>query len=121
MGNSRNFRPGRQARRQSLKDQIRAQGRELAYMNGLTMSLQAQLAATKMERPVDLEDWINDVALGDMSPEERVQWVTMDEAQREQFMDELGVKINTTKNLAAVGITADDGEAERQPETESGS
>jgi hypothetical protein len=121
MGNSRNFRPGRQARRQSLKDQIRAKERELSYMQGLTMSLQAQLAATKMERPADLENWINDVALADMSPEEREQWEALSEPERETFMDELGLKINTTMKLAAVGITADDGEAPRQPEDEQGS
>ena len=104
MGNSRNFRPGRSTRRRSQKDLIRSQGRELAYMKGLNLGLEAQLAATKMERPADLEDWINDVALGDMDPEEREQWDAMSDPEREHFMDELGQKINT---VAAIGV--DDG------------
>lgn len=104
MSNSRNFRPGRAAKRQSLKDQVKAKDRELAYMRGMSLGLEAQLAATKMERPADLEDWIRDVALPDMSPEERSEWEAMDDAQREAFMDQLGQRINTTHMLAIAGV-----------------
>lgn len=106
MGNSRSFRPGRQARRQSLKDQIRGQARELAYLRGMTLGLEAQLAATKMERPADLEDWIAEVALPDMSPEERAEWDALSDEERETFLDQLGQRINETKALSVAGVDA---------------
>lgn len=86
-------------------------------MKGLALGLEAQLAATKMERPADLEDWIESVALEDMDADERAQWDAMADADRERFLDELGVKINTTQKLMAV----DAGAAPSQPAVGSGS
>lgn len=106
MSNSRAFRPGRQARRASQKDLLRSKDREIAYLRGMSLGLEAQLAATKMERPADLEDWINDVALADMSEDERAQWDAMSPDERETFMDELGVQINATQNLLGADAPA---------------
>lgn len=111
MSNSRAFRPGRQARRASMKDQLRAKDRELAYLRGMSLGLEAQLAATKMERPADLEDWINDVALQDMSDEERAQWDAMPPTDRETFLDELGQEINVSQKLLAAGVDVSAGPA----------
>lgn len=86
-----------------MREQIKAQARELAYMRGMSIGLEAQLAATKMERPADLEDWIREVALPDMSDEERAEWDAMSDAQRETFMDQLGQRINATELLATAG------------------
>jgi hypothetical protein len=106
MSNSRAFRPGRQARRASMKDQLRAKDRELAYLRGMSLGLEAQLAATKMERPADLEDWISNVAIPDMSDEERAQWDAMSPDERETFLDELGVQINASQKLLALDAGA---------------
>lgn len=103
MSNSRRFRPGRQAARQSLKSQVKARDLELARQRGINLGLQAQLSASKMERPADLEDWIREVALPDMSPEERAEWDAMNEDERETFLDQLGQRINATKLLAMAG------------------
>lgn len=103
MSNSRNFRPGRTAKRLSQRQLIKAAELEIARQRGISLGLQAQLSATKMERPADLEDWIREVALPDMSPEERAEWDAMNDAQREAFIDELGVRINTTQLLATAG------------------
>lgn len=102
MSNSRTFRPGRTAARHSLKQQVRARDIELARQRGINLALQAQLSATKMERPPDLEEWINEVALPDMSDDERAQWDALDDAGRESFMDQLGQKINVSRALLAV-------------------
>lgn len=72
-------------------------------MKGMALGLEAQLAATKMERPADLEDWIRDVALPDMSPEERAEWDALGDEDRETFLDQLGQRINETKLLAIAG------------------
>lgn len=104
MSNSRAFRPGRAAARRSLKQQVRVNELELARQRGINLALQAQLSATKMERPPDLEEWINEVALPDMSDEERAEWDALDDAGRESFMDQLGEKINVSRALLAAGV-----------------
>jgi hypothetical protein len=108
MGNARKFRPGRQAARLSQRNTIKAMDLELARQRGINLALQAQLSASKMERPADLEEWIESVALPDMSPEERAQWDSMTDEERETFKDELGLKINTAQKLAAIGLTEAD-------------
>lgn len=105
MGNSRRFRAGRQAKTQSLKAQLKAIDRENSYYRGYAASLEAQLAATNMERPADLDEWIDSVALPDMDPEERQAWEAMSEPERDRFKDELGQQINATKLMAARGQT----------------
>lgn len=100
MGNTRRFRAGRQAKVLSLKERLQLAEAEAAYQQGYNQALQAQLQALKMERPPDLEEWIESVALPDMSDEEREAYESMDEQERKQFLDELGRQINATKALA---------------------
>lgn len=113
MGNSRNFRPGRRQRTLSIKQQVKQLERENAYQRGLAASLQAQLAATRMERPADLEQWIDEVALADMDPDERDAFDALSPAERETFIDQLGQRINTTRLLLDAGH-ADDAALSRE-------
>lgn len=100
MGNTRRARAGRQSKVYGQKDRIKQLELQVAYLEGLTMSLQAQLSATKMERPPDLDEWVESI-LPDMDDEERALWDSMSDEAREMFKDELGVKINTEKLLIA--------------------
>jgi hypothetical protein len=100
MGNTRTFKPGRAQKRLSQKQQIRLLEHELAYADGALQATQAQLAATRMERPSDLEEWIQEVAIPTMDREEREAWDAMSDTERETFKDELGQRINATKIMA---------------------
>lgn len=53
-----------------------------------------------LARPADLEDWINEVALGDMDDVERAQWDAMSDDEREAFVDALGQRLAVAENLA---------------------
>lgn len=53
-----------------------------------------------LARPADLEEWINEVALGDMSSDERAQWGAMSDDEREAFVDALGQRLAVAENLA---------------------
>ena len=99
MGNTRRAKPGRQARVLSQKDEIRRLKAEVQYTTGYAESLQAQLAATRMERPADLDQWIEDEAIPLMDKEERDAWEAQTPEEREAFKDELGQRINTQKLL----------------------
>lgn len=100
MGNSRRFKPGRQARRFSLKDQLRQARAENEYYRSYAEAVQAQLTASRMERPADLDEWIDQVALPAMDEEERQAWDAMDDDEREHFKDELGTQIRATELLS---------------------
>jgi len=103
MSNTRRFKPGRQARRQSLKAQLKQAEAENAYYRGFATSLQAQLRATQMERPADLDEWIESV-IPDMDEAERAEWEAMTPDEREEFLDQLGHSINVAQELAAAGV-----------------
>lgn len=98
MGNSRQFRPGRSQARLSQKAQIRQLRAETAYYRGYAESVQAQLAATKMERPEDLDEWVESI-LPDMDDNERAVWDSLSPAEQEDFKESLGQKINQEKLL----------------------
>lgn len=91
---------GRQAKNWNLKDQLKQRDAEIAYLKGLCMGLQAQLSASKMERPPDLDEWIETI-LPDMDPDERAEWDALTDAQKEALKDSLGEQINTEKLLLA--------------------
>lgn len=100
MGNTRRFRAGRQGKVLSQKEQLRQLRAENAYLSGYAASVEAQLAAAKMERPADLEEWIDSV-LPDLSDEERTEWDAMSPEEREAFKDALGQQINQAEALLA--------------------
>ena len=97
MGNSRKFRPGRVAARRSQKQQIRALHAQLGYQQGLNEALVAQLEASRMERPPDLDEWIENDIIPLMDKEEREAWDAMDADELEAFKDRLGQRINASK------------------------
>lgn len=98
MGNSRRFKPGRQARRESQKEQIKRLTAQVGYQQGLNMALAAELEATKMERPADLEEWVDSV-YADLDDQEREAWDGLTEAEQQSFLDQLGRRINVSKAL----------------------
>ena len=100
MGNSRTFKPGRRQKRLGQKQQIKTLEMQLAYADGALQATQAQLAATRMERPSDLEAWIEEVAIPTMDREEREAWDAMSDTEREHFKDELGQQLNATQIMA---------------------
>lgn len=53
-----------------------------------------------LARPADLEDWINEVALGDMDSDERAEWDAMNDEEREAFVDALGQRLAVAENLS---------------------
>lgn len=105
MGHSRRFRAGRQARRISQKEQIKALTAQVGYQQGLNMALAAELEAYKMDRPADLEEWVDSI-LDDFSEEEREQFESMDHEERQEFLDRLGQRINVSKALLDAGDEA---------------
>lgn len=98
MGNSRQFRAGRKAKVEHQKETIRRLTAQVGYLEGLSLGLAAQVEASKMERPADLEDWIDSV-IPDLSDEERAEWDAMDEDERQSFIDALGQQVNVSKTL----------------------
>lgn len=96
MGASRRFKPGRQAQRASQKAKIKSLVAQNGYLTGLNLSLAAQLEAEKMERPPDLDEWVDSI-LPDMDEDERAAWAEMSEEERAAFTEELGRRINVTQ------------------------
>lgn len=105
MGNSRQFRAGRRQKVLSQKERIRQLTAQLGYQEGLNMALAAQVQAAKMERPADLEEWIDSV-VPDLSDEERAEWDAMSDDEREAFKNALGQKINAERVLLEAGEQA---------------
>jgi hypothetical protein len=93
MGNTRRFNPSRRQRVLGLKEQNKALRGQLTYAEGFIQGQQAIIAATKMERPPDLEEWVESI-LPDMNDAERAEWDAMDPADRAEFLDSLGEQIN---------------------------
>ena len=93
MGNTRRAKPGRQSKTLSLRDEnaylksmVKFQSDEIERLNGL-------ISEPELERPADLEDWINEVALGEMSVDERAEWDAMSAEEKEHFVDALGAQL----------------------------
>lgn len=76
-----------------LKEAVKFQSDEIERLNGL-------LAANQLERPADLEDWINEVALGDMDGDERAEWEAMSADEKEAFVDALGQRLAAAERLS---------------------
>lgn len=114
MGNSRTFRPGRQAARRSQKQQIRDLKAQLWYQQGLNEAVIAQLEAARMERPPDLDEWVASI-VPDMDEAEREAWDAMNDIEREEFLDRLGQKINMSKVMLDGDGSADPTEAAPLP------
>lgn len=77
-----------------LREMVKFQSDEIERLNGL-------LNSPILARPDDLEDWINEVALGDLSDSERAEWDAMSDDERERFVDALGQRLATVENLPA--------------------
>lgn len=100
MGNTRHFRAGRAAKRDSMRAKIKKLSAQVGYLEGLSMALAAEKEAAHMERPPDLEEWVESVT-GELSEEELAELDGMSPEQREQFIDQLGRRINTSLALLA--------------------
>lgn len=98
MGNTRQFRAGRRQKVLSQKERIKQLTQELGYTQGLLMATAAELEATKMERPADLDEWVDSI-VEDMDEGERSEWDSMDEAEKAAFKDKLAERINRSKAL----------------------
>lgn len=105
MSNTRIFRPGRKAKRLSQKQQIKTLNAQVGYLQGLAMGLAAENEALKMERPADLEDWVDSI-LDDLSEDERAEWDAMSGEDQQQFLDRLGQNINVSKAVLDAGEEA---------------
>lgn len=81
-----------------LKEQNRRLVAALGYQEGLTQALAAQNQALKMERPADLEEWVASIQ-DDLSEEEKAEWDALTPEDREQFLDQLGQRINVAEAL----------------------
>jgi hypothetical protein len=99
MSNKNGFSPRRKAAVRGLKAENKRLREEAEYNRGLAMSTQAQLAATRMERPPDLDDWIEAEVVPLMNKEEREEWFAQTPEEMEAFKDELGQRINAAKLL----------------------
>lgn len=106
MGATRSFRAGRKAKVETLKEQNRRLIKEAGYYRGLALAAAAVAEAAKMERPPDLEDWIESV-LPDMDENERAAWDSQTPEEREAFIDSLGAQINRTKAAVEASVPGD--------------
>jgi hypothetical protein len=98
MGNTRRFNPSRRQRVLGLKEQVRALNAQNGYLSGQIAAERAIHAASLMERPPDLDEWVAQ-ATQDFDGEERAQWEAMSEDEQAAFIEELGAKINTSRAL----------------------
>lgn len=105
MGNSRQMRAGRRAKVESQKEQIKRLTSQVGYQQGLNMALAAEMEAMRMERPADLEEWIESI-VPEMNDEELADWNSMEEQERQDFIDRLGQRINVSKALLDAGAEA---------------
>lgn len=95
MGNTRRFNPSRRQAVRSLKQRNKDLRSEIGYLEGLVMVTEAKLAASRMERPADLDEWVANALIdGDMSPEEVAEWEAMSPGEQQEFLDQLGQRIN---------------------------
>jgi hypothetical protein len=99
MSNKNGFSPKRKAEVRGMKTEIKQLKAESSYNRGLAAGAQAQLAATRMQRPADLDDWIENEVVPLMNQEEREAWLDQTPEEMEAFKDELGRRINTEKLL----------------------
>lgn len=74
-----------------LKKMLKFQSDEIERLNSQPV----------LARPADLEDWINEVALGDMDADERAEWDAMDDGERENFVNALGQRLAAVEKLPA--------------------
>jgi acyl-CoA reductase-like NAD-dependent aldehyde dehydrogenase len=98
MGNTRRFNPSRRQKVLGLREQNRLLVAQLGYQQGVTQALAAQNEALKKERPADLEDWIDSIQ-ADLSAEEKAEWDALSAEEREEFLDQLGQRINVSEAL----------------------
>lgn len=99
MSNTRRFKPERKQQVGTLRQEIAGYKAMLKFQSDRIADLEAQLAATKLERPADIEEWINEVALGEMDDDERAEWDAMSDYERERFVDALGQRLAATERL----------------------
>jgi hypothetical protein len=98
VGNQRRFNPSRRQKVLGLREQNKRLVAALGYQEGLTQALSAQLRASTMERPADLEEWVASIE-DDLSEQERAAWDELDPQEREEFLDQLGQRINVSGAL----------------------
>ncbi len=100
MGNTRRFNPSRRQKVLGLKADNRRLAAEAGYYRGLALGLAAEAEAARMERPADLEEWVDSI-LPDLDAEETAQWEAMSDEERATFVDQLGQRISASEKLLA--------------------